>query len=123
MPINVLYVDDDDTTRSIVKTVCEADPDVSVTTVASGREALAIAHDNPFDLILLDVVMPSLDGPATLELLRAQEKRISTPIAFMTAHDQATEREWLLSMDVVGVLSKPIDPRTLVEGLRQLIET
>ena len=123
MPINVLYVDDDANIRSIVKTTCEADPDFSVTTVASGQEALALAREKEFDLVLLDVVMPGIDGPATLGLLRAQEKRITTPVAFLTAHDETTERDWLQSLDVVGVLAKPFDPRTLAKRLRMLIET
>lgn len=123
MPINVLYVDDDDDIRSIVKTTCEADPDFFVTTVASGQEALALARDKDFELVLLDVVMPGIDGPATLGLLRAQERRISTPVAFLTAHDETTERDWLQSLNVVGVLAKPFDPRTLAKRLRLLIET
>jgi len=121
MPINLLYVDDDEAMRDIVEVACH-DPDFTVTTAASGAEALALARANSFDLILLDVVMPGMDGPATLALLRAQEDRpASTPIAFLTAHTQQTEMEWLVSCDVIGVLAKPFDPRRLAGLLRSIV--
>ena len=119
MPINMLYVDDDDCMRAIVETACEG-PEFTVTTVPSGQEALALARENSFDLVLLDVVMPGLDGPATLALLRAQENYRSTPMAFLTAHTHPTEREFLEARDVIGVLAKPFDPRTLPGLLRAM---
>jgi CheY-like chemotaxis protein len=122
MPINMLYVDDDDCMRAIVETACQLDPEFVVTTVPSGQEALSLAQQQPFDLILLDVVMPGLDGPATLALLRAQEEGPPAPIAFLTAHAHPTEVDWLQSRDVVGVLAKPFDPRTLTQLLRSLVE-
>ena len=121
MPINMLYVDDDVMMREIVETAC-AGADFKVTAVPSGEEALALARDSAFDMVLLDVVMPGLDGPATLALLRAQEKYRSIPIAFLTAHTEPTERAWLEERDVVGVLAKPFDPRTLPGLLRSLAE-
>jgi CheY-like chemotaxis protein len=121
MPIKMLYVDDDVSMREIVETACCADPDFLVTTVGSGQEALTLTRKTPFDLVLLDVVMPGLDGPATLAMLRGQEER-RTPIAFLTAHAQPTEREWLQELDVIGVLAKPFDPRTLAGLLRSLMD-
>lgn len=121
MPIKMLYVDDDEAMRDIVEVACQ-DPDFNVTTAASGPEALALARSNSFDLILLDVVMPGMDGPATLALLRAQESDVaSTPIAFMTAHTHQTELDWLGSRDVIGVLAKPFDPRRLAGLLRSMV--
>jgi two-component system, OmpR family, response regulator len=122
MPINMLYVDDDDCMREIVETACQS-PEFTVTTVPSGQEAVKLAKQENFDLILLDVVMPGLDGPATLALLRAQERReAATPIAFLTAHTQPTEMDFLQARDVVGVLAKPFDPRTLPGLLRSLAD-
>jgi CheY-like chemotaxis protein len=121
MPINMLYVDDDDSMREIVETACEGS-DFRVTAVPSGKDALALAREIAFDLVLLDVVMPGLDGPATLALLRAQENYRSTPVAFLTAHAQPTEREWLEARDVIGVLAKPFDPRTLPSLLCSLTD-
>lgn len=120
MPINMLYVDDDESMRTIVKIACE-DPDFVVTTAPSGQDALALAQNNSFDLILLDVVMPGLDGPATLALLRAQEGERATPIAFLTAHTHSVEMDWLRSRDVIGVLAKPFNPRNLAGVLRSLV--
>jgi two-component system OmpR family response regulator len=121
MPINMLYVDDDDSMRSFVELACR-DPDFIVTTASTGQEALILAHHSSFDLILLDVVMPGLDGPATLELLRAQEDMRSTLIAFLTAHTRRVEIEGLQLHDVVAVLAKPFNPRTLAERLRSLVK-
>ena len=121
MPINMLYVDDDESMRAIVEVACQ-DRDFIVTTAANGQDALTLAHNNNFDLILLDVVMPGLDGPATLALLRAQEGGRSTPIAFLTAHTHPIEMDWLESRDVIGVLAKPFDPRNLAAVLRSLVE-
>lgn len=121
MPINMLYVDDDESMRDIVETVCQ-DSGFIVTTAPSGQDALELADNNSFDLILLDVVMPGLDGPATLALLRAQEDGHSTPIAFLTAHTHPIEMDWLQSRDVIGVVAKPFDPRNLAGVLRSLVE-
>jgi DNA-binding response OmpR family regulator len=121
MPINVLYVDDDDSMRSFIELACR-DPDFIVTTASTGQDALILAHKSSFDLILLDVVMPGLDGPSTLELLRAQEDNRSTLIAFLTAHTQRVEIDRLQSCDVVAVLAKPFNPRTLAERLRSLVK-
>ena len=121
MPINMLYVDDDDSMRAIVETACLLDPDIAVTTVPSGAEAVALARETAFDLILLDVVMPGLDGPATLAMLRAQEDGPAAPIAFLTAHTQQTEVDWLQELDVIGVLAKPFEPQRLTKLLRSLI--
>ncbi len=121
MPINMLYVDDDESMRDIVETACQNSGFI-VTTAPNGQDALTLAHNNSFDLILLDVVMPGLDGPATLALLRAQEEGDSTPIAFLTAHTHPVEMDWLQSRDVIGVLAKPFDPRNLAGVLRSLVE-
>ena len=120
MAINMLYVDDDESMRAIVELACE-DADFIVTTVPSGADAVALAQNNSFDLILLDVVMPGLDGPATLALLRAQEGERPTPVAFLTAHTDSIEMEWLRTRDVIGVLAKPFDPRNLARVLRSLV--
>ena len=120
MPINMLYVDDDENMRAIVELACQ-NPDFTVTTAPTGQDALTLAQNNSFDLILLDVVMPGLDGPATLALLRAQEGDRATPIAFLTAHTHSVEMDWLRSRDVIGVLAKPFDPRNLAGVLRSLV--
>jgi CheY-like chemotaxis protein len=119
MDINMLYVDDDDITRDIVESICKASGFI-VATAQSGQEALSLVRHVHFDLILLDVVMPGLDGPGTLELLRAQELYRLTPIAFLTAHAQETELSFLRERDVMGVLAKPFDPRALPGVLQSM---
>lgn len=121
MPINMLYVDDDEIMRETVSTACRCDPDFTITTAASGEEALTLARDNDYDLVLLDVVMPGLDGPATLALLRTQAQEQSVLAAFVTAHLDVAEQHWLQTLGVAGILAKPIDPMTLTKRLRSLV--
>jgi CheY-like chemotaxis protein len=121
MPINMLYVDDDDHMRSMVEDACDAS-DYTVTAVPLGDEALALARRESFDLILVDVAMPGLDGPATLALRRTDGQAGSTPVALMAAHRPVAEVNWLRARDVVGVLAKPFDRRTLPGLLRSLAD-
>ena len=73
----------------------------------------SILPEDQFDLIVLDVVMPALDGPQTLDLLRAQSVNRDTPAVFMTAHAHPSELGWLKAMDVVDVLPKNFNLKRL----------
>jgi two-component system, OmpR family, response regulator len=121
MPINMLYVDDDDRMRAMVENACDVS-DYTVTAVPLGDEARVLARRESFDLILVDVVMPGLDGPATVALRRTEEREGSTPMALMDAHRPVAEVNWLRARDVVGVLAKPFDRRTLPVLLRSLAD-
>lgn len=121
VPINMLYVDDDDRMRAMVENACDAS-DYTVTAVPLGDEARALVRRDSFDLILVDVVMPGLDGPATVALRRTEEREGATPMALMAAHRPAAEVNWLRARDVIGVLAKPFDRRTLPGLLRSLAD-
>jgi two-component system OmpR family response regulator len=120
--LNVLYVDDEPFVREVATISLEMDPRMTVHAVASGPEALAALEDGlrP-DVVLLDVMMPQMDGPATLERLRAIPGCEALPVIFLTARAQPSDREPLTRLDVVGVLVKPFDPKTLAADVRALV--
>ena len=79
-----------------------------------------IGQSYPSDLILLDVMMPGMDGPATLEALREMPATAQTPVAFMTAKVQPNEIRHLLSLGAIDVIPKPVDPLTLSAQIREI---
>jgi CheY-like chemotaxis protein len=80
-----------------------------------GRVDSAAAAERRPDAILLDVMMPGLDGPATLERLRADPATAEIPVLFMTAKAQAGELTRFAALGVAGVIAKPFDPMTVHE--------
>ena len=109
----ILYVEDEPSIRTIAVTVLEAVGGFSVIACASGRQALEAAPAAHADLILLDVMMPEMDGPATLKALRGIPQTAQTPVIFMTAKVQASEIGHYKSLGAIDVIAKPFDPMTL----------
>jgi CheY-like chemotaxis protein/HPt (histidine-containing phosphotransfer) domain-containing protein len=118
IPLRVLHVDDEPDIREIVELSLGLDHDLSVHSCASGGEALRAASDWPPDLILLDVMMPGMDGPATLARLRGAPQTADIPVVFMTARAQTRELEHFRSLGAAGVIAKPFDPLTLAGIVR-----
>lgn len=87
---------------------------------ASGEEALEAAPSFQPDLILLDVMMPEMDGPATLDALRELPETRNTPVVFLTAKVQPAEVARFRELGALGVISKPFDPMTLADEVRQV---
>ena len=121
MAKHILIVDDDDHIREVAEVSLSMVGGWAVTTAASGREALARATaDNP-DAILLDVMMPEMDGPTTVERLRASSTTASIPVIFLTAKVQASDRSRLDALDVAGLIPKPFDPLELPQLVRDTL--
>jgi CheY-like chemotaxis protein len=116
--LRVLHVDDEPDIREVVELSLGLDPDFVTRTCASGREALAVAAEWPPDIILLDVMMPGMDGPATFARLRDNAQTANIPVIFMTAKALARELDLLRSLGAIGVLPKPFDPLTLAASVR-----
>jgi CheY-like chemotaxis protein len=119
--IRVLHVDDEPDIREVVEISLGLDPDFTVQSCNSGSEALAVAARWRPDLILLDVMMPGLDGPATLAQLRQNAETAHFPVVFMTARTRARETDRFRSLGAVGVIPKPFDPMTLAGSLRKYV--
>lgn len=116
----ILYVEDDPDIQAIAMMVLETISGFTLKACSSGSEALENAvRFNP-DLVLLDVMMPGMDGPETLKGLRNFPELASTPVVFMTAKVQPQEVEGYLNLGAVGVIAKPFDPMTLAQQLRDI---
>ncbi|WP_224240650.1 response regulator [Hyalangium gracile] len=122
MPIRkVLLVDDEEDIRTVGHLSLSRVGGWETVLAASGAEALTRAVTERPDLILLDVMMPGMDGPSTFSHLRAQEATARTPIIFMTAKIQKQEVARYLELGALGVISKPFDPMTLPSEIKRLL--
>jgi CheY-like chemotaxis protein len=114
----LLLIDDDDDVREIAQLSLELGAGWVVLSASSGAQGVAIAREHVPEGILLDVMMPGMDGPATLAALRADEVTRHIPVVFLTAKARPAERDRLAGLDVAGVLSKPFDPIALPGQIR-----
>jgi CheY-like chemotaxis protein len=122
MSRRLLLVDDDDSIREIARLSLERVGDWEVTAVATGQAAIAAAEaDGPFDTVVLDVMMPGLDGPTTLERLRAGPVATAVPAVFLTAKLQPADCERLETLGAAGVIAKPFDPMALPVELDRIL--
>ncbi len=117
----ILYVDDEPDIREVAQMSLELDDGLEVRACGSGREALPAAAQWQPDLILLDVMMPEMDGPTTLQALRSDPATSAIPVVFITARSQAAEVEALLRSGALGVIPKPFDPMTLAASVRAFL--
>jgi CheY-like chemotaxis protein len=120
--IRILHVDDEPDIREVVEISLGLDPDFETRSCASGQEALVAAAEWKPDIILLDVMMPVMDGPATLQCLQEDNRTAGIPVVFMTARAQSRELNLFRSLGAVGVIPKPFDPMTLAASVRAHIE-
>jgi CheY-like chemotaxis protein len=109
----VLIVDDEDDIREVAQTSLDLIGGWEVLTARSGDQAVGIAARERPDAILLDVMMPGVDGPQTLGRLRADPLTSAIPVIFITAKVQAADRLRLAELGAQGVIAKPFDPVTL----------
>jgi CheY-like chemotaxis protein len=122
MSRRLLLVDDAQDIRAIARMSLERIGGWTVVAVASGLQALeAVRRDGPFDAVLLDVMMPGMDGPTTLCELRAGGLVGATPVVFLTAKTQAADQRRLDALGAAGIIAKPFDPLTLADDLERLV--
>lgn len=116
----ILYVEDEDDIRAVAELALVNVAGFELRTCASGAEALDAAESFAPDLLLLDVMMPDMDGPATLRALRQIPSLAETPAVFMTAKVQPDEVSRYLELGAVDVIAKPFDPMSLGDQLRNV---
>ena len=109
----ILVVDDDEAIRDVVRTGLEVVARWSVQVAGNGAEALTLCSADPPDVVLLDVMMPTMDGPTTFARLQDDPRTRSVPVIFLTAKVQPSERRHYEDLGVAGVLAKPFDPIAL----------
>ena len=116
----ILMVEDEADIQVIARLALEAVGGFTVNVCGSGVEALACAPSFSPDLILLDVMMPGLDGPGTLHAMRQDPELERVPVVFMTAKVQPHEVASLKALGALGVIPKPFDPITLSSTIRSI---
>jgi CheY-like chemotaxis protein len=117
----ILVVDDDDDIRRIAALSLERLGGFRVLLAADGASALELARAEAPDLVLLDVTMPDMDGPATLAALRAAPATAAIPIIFFTATSNEAEVARLVALGAAGVLAKPFEVQELPRQVRRIL--
>lgn len=116
----ILYVEDEPDIRAIAELALQDIGGYSLISCASGAEALAAVKEQIPDLLLLDVMMPGMDGPETLQKLREIPEIAKVPAVFMTAKVQPSETAEYLALGAVDVIAKPFDPLTLASQIQHV---
>jgi diguanylate cyclase (GGDEF)-like protein len=119
---SLLYVDDDADIREIVEMSLSLDGGLKVLTSDGGERALVKMRVEQPDLVVLDVMMPGMDGPTLLKRMRSDPELARIPVIFMTAKARLSEVGRLREMSAIGVIAKPFDPMALGKQVRALWE-
>jgi two-component system OmpR family response regulator len=119
--MKILIIDDDADIRLIARLSLSRAGGMMVIEATSGVEGVRKAQGERPDVILLDMMMPAMDGLETLSALRSQPATAMTPVIFLTAKAVGDEVERMRSLGAAGVLIKPFDPRTLSQDVRALV--
>jgi CheY-like chemotaxis protein len=116
--MRLLCADDEEDIRLILELALGLDPELEIELVDSGAAALARAAASRYDAIVLDGMMPGLDGYETCRRLKADPATAAIPVIFLTAKTQRAEVDRALALGAVACLMKPFDPMTLARELR-----
>jgi CheY-like chemotaxis protein len=121
MSRRVLIVDDDDAIREVAQASLEMVAGWEVSVASNGPDALVLAAADPPDAIILDVMMPVMDGPTTFARLQDDDRTRDVPVVLLTAKVQPAERRRWEGLGVAGVLAKPFDPLGLSGQVAELL--
>ncbi|NOQ17099.1 MAG: response regulator [Methyloprofundus sp.] len=119
----VLYAEDEADIREIASLALETIGQLETVTCESGVHVIDLALCFQPQLILLDVMMPDMDGPTTLLVLKNHELLKNIPVIFLTAKILPDEIERFKALGAIDVISKPFDPMTLAEQIKQIWTT
>jgi len=120
-PKQILVIDDESDIREVARLSLQLTESWTVWTASGGAAGTALALSVEPDAILLDVMMPDMDGPTTLRLLQQQGGTKTIPVIFLTAKVQAADRHRFLQLGVLGIISKPFDPLTLGRQVKEML--
>lgn len=119
--MKILIIDDESDIRRIARLALSKVGKMDVVDASNGQEGLEKAETEQPDVILLDVMMPSMDGPSTLANLQNNPATNNIPVVFLTAKAMPSELERLRCLGVKGVLTKPFDPMILATQIKDLL--
>jgi CheY-like chemotaxis protein len=117
LPHKILIIDDEDDIREVAALSLESVAGWEVVTANSGAQGLARAVEHQPDAILLDVMMPGMDGPSTFRELRKNPATAKIPVLLLTAKVQSSDQRRFADLGVESVLFKPFDPMTLADQI------
>ncbi len=116
----ILYAEDEADIREIAVLAIEAIGGFEIATCSSGAEVLALANEFQPQLILLDVMMPIMDGPTTLQALKQDLQLKDIPVIFLTAKIMTEEINHFKQMGAIDIIAKPFDPMTLSAQIQEI---
>ena len=119
--MRVLIVDDEEDVRDVARLSLGHVGGMDVIEASDGFQAVAKAADEQPDFVLLDVMMPGMDGPATFAALHADPRTAHIPVVFLTAKAMPSELARLKELGAAGVIMKPFDPMTLAKEARGIL--
>ncbi len=120
-PKRIAYVEDEPDIRELAELALKAVGGFEVDVYASGADALERLSASPPDIVLLDVMMPEMDGIELFKRLADLGATASVPVIFMTAKSRPDEIRRLKELGAVGVITKPYDPMTLADEIRAIV--
>lgn len=121
MTWRILYVDDEADLREVAQMSLELDPDLEVRSCSNGADAIeAVLAWRPH-LVLLDMMMPGMDGETTFRRIREAAGEAAPPVAFITARASSGDKSMFLELGAVGVIAKPFDPMKLAVEVRHYL--
>ena len=118
---NILLIDDEETIQEVVQVGIEIEAGWQVAIASSGLAGINLAQNLQPDVILLDVMMPDMDGVDTLSQLKNNDKTSTIPVIFLTAKAQAEEKNQFQSLGVVDVITKPVNSMTLASQIARIL--
>ncbi len=119
--MKVLIIDDEQDVRYIVQMSLGRVGEMTVIEAASGEEGIALAKSEQPTFILLDMMMPGMDGAAVFRALRAEPETAAIPVVFLTAKAMASEIQRLKDLGAKGVVVKPFDPLALAQEIKAIL--
>jgi len=119
--VKVLIIDDDADIRFVAAMSLRAGGAIDVVEASGGLDGVCKARAERPDVILLDMMMPLMDGAQTIAALRVQKETTTTPVIFLTAKTIVAEVQRMKDLGAAGVLIKPFDPRTLAADILALL--
>lgn len=116
----ILYAEDEPDVQTVVELTIQSMSNYDIKICNNGKELLETVEDYNPDLILLDVMMPEMDGPTTFKNLQENDKVKNIPVIFMTAKAQTHEVENFKNSGIIGVITKPFDPLQLCADIEDI---
>lgn len=121
MAKRILIIDDEDDIREVAQLTLEAVGGFEVFTAESGSEGIKKAEKEQPDAILLDVMMPEMDGITTFKQLQANSLTSNIPVILLTAKVQASDQRRFAELGIIGMVPKPFDPMTLTDQVAEIL--